>query len=249
MHTRILWPALLLVAAAACSSDGVGPVDMPWERAFDMPLPRFRQLSLTPTDEARPAADTLAAAASYSIDDLPSDYAELLSRGTLIAEGSSADAGFHTDHKVAFGQALGTSRGSYYRNEVKLRLRYAGQQIAEDVGFATDHCNCLHLRNPWGEIANVTLSFVGECGHGVDASARHDARLEFTYPGKAPWTLLAQSESSTAHASQPPCAVGSSGGGSGTDGEWYLCYWEDYYDHNGDFVRRVDLGCMPINME
>jgi hypothetical protein len=222
---------------------------MPWERAFDVSLPRFRQLSLTPTAESSAPATTPVNAYSYSTDELPADYAELLARGTLIAQASSADAGFHSDHSVAFGQALGTSRGSYYKNQVQMRLRYRGQQVGEQTGEMTESCLCAHLWAPWGEIANVTMGIGGECGHGVDVSSRHDARLEFGLPGKASWTLLAESGTSTANASQPPCAVGGVSGGTAGDEQWYICYWEDYFDHRGDFVRRADLGCRPINLD
>jgi len=245
MHTRNLWPALLLVAAAACS-EGAGPVDTPWERSFDFAVPTLRQLVSTPETTVPQSVDSVAASYSYSPEELPPGYAELIESGGLIAESSSADAGFHTDHMVAFGQALGRSRGSYYKNAVRLRLFYGGAQVAESSGDEWDSCNCLHLFSPWGNIANATIGVGTECGHMAHAESRHDAKLEFN-TGTRVITFLASSGTGSAHASQPPCGVASSGTGGGDDGEWYICYWEDWYDQDGRFMRRVELGCVPYN--
>jgi hypothetical protein len=245
MQTRTLWSALLLVAAAACSEGG-SPVDTPWERAFDIAVPTFRQLSTTTPEPVR-SQPTSAVAASYSHDpaDLPDDYAQLLASGTLITHASEADAGFATDHMVAYGQALGRSRGSYYKNSVKLRLFYQGSAVAENSGEMMDSCLCLHLWSPWGEIANTTIGVGTECGHMAQVDARHDARLDFTTPVKV-YTLLAQSGTDSEQAFQPPCGVASQNGGGG-DGEWYICYWEDWYNEDGIFLRRVELFCAPYH--
>lgn len=251
MHTRTLWPALLLVAAAACSADGIGPVDTPWARAFDIAVPSLRQLSSArPTDTPPSPPDSIAASVSYDDGDLPPGYAELLASGSLMAHRPEADAGFHGDHEAAFGQALGTSRGSFYRNAVDLKLSYRGSQIGQTSGEESQSCLCAHIWSPWGRTASATIGIGSECGHHVHASARHEARLEISVMGKT-WTLLADAGTATAQASQPPCGVAGSGsgGGSGLDEEqWYICYWEDYYDANGDFVRRVELGCQQLNM-
>lgn len=245
MHTRNLWPALLLVAAAACSEGG-SPVDTPWERAFDIAVPTLRQLVATPETVEPEKVSTVAASYAYNPDELPSGYAELISSGALIAQPSSADAGFHSDHMVAFGQALGLSRGSYYKNTVRLRLFYGSTQVAENSGDEWDSCNCAHFFSPWGDIANTTLPVGTACGHSVLADSRHDAKLEFN-TGTRLITFLASSGTSSQHASQPSCGFGSTGGGGGGDDEWYICYWEDWYDDNGRFMHRVELGCTPYN--
>jgi hypothetical protein len=245
MHTRNLWPALLLVAAAACSEGG-SPVDTPWERAFDIAVPSFRQLStVTPEATAPESPDSVAASYSYDPADLPSEFAQVLATGRLITEPSAADAGFAGDHMVAYGQALGRSRGSYYRNNVKLKLFYRGAAVSENEGETMASCLCAHLWSPWGAIANTTIGVGSECGHMAQANSRHDARLDFTTPVKV-FTLLAESATDSDQAYQPACGVASHDGG-GSDGDWYICYWEDIYSETGVFLRRNELGCSPYN--
>ena len=246
MHTRNLWPALLLVAAAACS-EGAGPVDTPWERSFDIAVPTLRQLVATPETVEPQTVDSVAASYSYNPADLPAGYAELIAAGGLISQSSSADAGFQSEHMVAYGQALGRSRGSYYKNAVRLRLFFSGSQVSENSGETMESCLCANLWSPWGEIANTTIGVGTECGHMAMADSRHDAKLEFN-TGSRVITFLSQSATDSDQASQPPCGFGSTGpGGTPDDGEWYICYWEDWYDQDGRFMRRVELGCVPYN--
>lgn len=245
MYTRILWPALLLVAAAACS-EGSSPVDTPWERSFDIAVPTFRQLVATPETVESEQVDSVAASYSYNPDELPSGYAQLIASGGLITEESSADAGFHSDHMVAYGQAYGRSRGSYYKNSVRLRLWFGQTHVAEATGEEWDSCNCAHFFTPWGEIANATIPVGTSCGHMALAESRHDAKLEFN-TGTRVIPFLARSGTGSQHAFQPSCGFGSTEGGGGHDDEWYICYWEDWYDENGRFMRRVELGCTPYN--
>lgn len=245
MHTRNLWPALLLVAAAACS-EGASPVDTPWERSFDIAVPSLRPLSSATSQAEQPQPiDSVAASYSFNPADFPAGYTQVLASGTLITQASEADAGFATDHMVAYGQALGRSRGSYYKNSVRLRLFYQGTTVAENEGEMMDSCLCAHFWSPWGEIANTTIGVGNECGHMVQANSRHDARLDFTTPVKV-YTLLAQSGTDSDQAQQPACGVASQPGGGG-DGEWYICYWEDIYTAEGVFLRRNELGCVPYH--
>jgi len=241
MHTRTLWPALLLVAAAACSEGG-SPVDTPWERSFNIAVPALRQLTSSTSAVAPQPTDSVAAASSYNMEDLPPGYAEVLSAGLLITEASTADAGFHGDYSAAFGQALGRSRGSYYRNTATLKLRYQGTEVAQNVGEKFESCLCSHFWSPWGDIASVTIPVEGACGHLATVNSRHDAKLQLWFPGGM-LTLLSQEDTDSAFASQPSCGGGSSGGG-GDDGEWYICSWEDWYTDDGTFMHRVELGCM-----
>ncbi len=247
MHTRNLWPALLLVAAAACSEGG-SPVDTPWERTFDIAVPTFRQLTPVSSEavESQPV-DTVAASYSYSPTDLPVGYSQVLAAGRLITEASSADAGFHSDYSAAFGQALGRSRGSYYKNTATLTLRYQGADIAQKTGETMESCLCAHFWAPWGQIANVTIGFQGDCGHLANVTSRHDAKLQFSWLGGM-ITLMAEENTDNAFAHQPPCGVSSGdNGGSGSDEDWYICFWEDVYSETGVFLRRVELGCSPYN--
>jgi len=245
MHTRNLWPALLLVAAAACTEGG-SPVDTPWERAFDIAVPTFRQLSsVTPNATEPQPIDSVAASYSYDPADLPDGYAQVIAAGSLISEPSAADAGFAGDHMVAYGQALGRSRGSYYRNSVKLRLFYQGTAVSENEGEETASCVCAHFWSPWGDIANTTVGIGTECGHMVMANSRHEARLDLTTPLKV-YTLLSQAGTDSDQAHQPPCGVATERGGGG-ENEWYICFWEDIYSEDGIFLRRVELGCSPYN--
>jgi len=246
MHRRILWPALLCVAAAACT-EGAGPVDIPWERSFDIAVPALRQLVSTLETVELPAADSVAASYASSASELPPGYAELIASGSMISQPSTADAGFLAEHSVAYGQGLGRSRGSYYKNAVRLRLFYGGAQVSENSGEMMESCLCAHFWSPWGETANTTIGVGTPCGHSVMADSRHDARLEFNM-GSRVITFLAQSGTDSHHAAQPPCGAGVSGaGGTPDDGEWYICNWEDWYDVNGRFLRRVELGCTPYN--
>lgn len=244
MHTRHLWPALLLVAAAACAEGG-SPVDTPWERPFNIAVPAFRQLTATPAVEEPQPVREMAASYSYNPADLPPGYAEVIAAGRLITEPSSADAGFYSDHSVAYAQALGRSRGSFYKNAVRLRLFYGGSQVSENTGETMESCLCAHIWSPWGEIANTTIGVGTECGHMVQADSRHEARLEFN-TGVKVITFLTEQGTDSDQSRQPPCGFDAGPGGGG-DGEWYICYWEDWYTEDGTFIRRVELGCMPYH--
>lgn len=247
MPTRTLWPALMLVAAAACT-DGGSPVDTPWERTFDIAVPTFRQLaSVTPGATEPVPIDSFAASYAYNPADLPDGYAQVLAAGSLITEPSTADAGFASDHMVAYGQALGRSRGSYYKNSIKLRLFYQGAAVSEQEGEEMASCLCAHIWSPWGEIANTTIGVGKECGHTAMANSRHEARLDFSTPLKV-FTLLAQTGTDSDQAQQPPCSMTPKhGGGGGGETEWYICFWEDIYSEDGVYLRRVELGCSPYH--
>ena len=248
MTTRILWPALLLVAAAACADGSAGPVDLPVDRPFDFVMPTVRQLN-TETPDVVPSRDTSEASYSYTLDELPDDIRDIVMRGWLIHGLVQADVGFINDGSVAFGQALARSTGNFYRTEVKLAVRYLGQTVGTKTGFETESClNCQHFHAPWGKIANVTIPVQSLCGHHASADALHEARLDFTFPTKGAWTLLAESGTAQAHADQPGCNSQGGGGGGNGDDDWYLCFWEDLYDWNGEYLGRRDLGCMPINV-
>lgn len=249
MTTRILWPALLLVAAAACADGSAGPVDFPVDRPFDFAMPTVRQLHNV-TAEDVPPSDTLGAANSYTLDELPEDFRDAVMRGWLIKGQVQADAGFLSDHSMAFGQGIAQSTGSSYRTEVNLTVSYLGTTVGTNSGVEEQSClNCQHFHAPWGRIANTTLPVQGFCGHGARATAKHTARLDFTFFSKGTWNLLAESGTADAQGSQPPCSFqgGGYGGGNGDD-DWYLCFWEDIYDWNGEYLGRRDLGCMPINV-
>lgn len=246
MHTRNLWPALLLVAAAACTEGG-SPVDTPWERSFDIAMPTLRQLSSTPEVAQAPPTDSLAASFSYNPADLPPEYRQVLASGRLITEPSDADVGFTTDHRAVFGQALGRSRGSYYKNSIKLQLRYQGSVIAENSGETAESCLCAHFWSPWGEIANTTIGVESSCGHSAQANSQHEARLEFRFASSSMLIML-ESGTDSDQAQQAPCGNGSGpGGGGDDDGVWYICFWEDTYSAEGVYLGRTSLGCQLYN--
>lgn len=246
------WLALLLVATAACS-EGDGPVDVPFNGAFDeaftMSLPTFRPLVVAANTDKAPPVETAAASAVLNPADIPPDFQQLMRRGSLVAEYSRADAGFQTDHDVAFGMAYGKSRGNYYRNAVTTMLRYNGAHVATVPGEESEW-SFFHLPfTPWGETAVARVGFTGSCGHEVHVTSRHEAELRLIASMKM-FTLMAHTSSGSASDAQPPCSGGNNpnGGGGGDDEQWYLCYWVDHYDANGDFLYRQDLGCQGINV-
>lgn len=256
MSRRFLLPAALLLFASACDTQSAAPEFAELPASLSLSLPQFKQLS-DANDGPRQSSSVIASPAmmaSMQIDgeQLPQEYEEVVARG-LIAQPAQADAGFLNDANIAYGQAIGTSRGSYYRNEVDLRVSINGSQIAQSMGHESESCNCAHLFNPWGQIANTTLSVGRQCGHEASAKAQHDARLDWVgFTGRVT-TLLAASGTDTHHAQQPSCPInGNSGSGGGSNGlegeEWYICYWEDYYDSQGRFVIRIHLGCEPLNI-
>ena len=246
------WLALLLVATAACS-EGDGPVDVPFDRPFDeaftMALPNFRPLVVAANTDKTPPVETAAASAVLDPADIPPEFLQLMQSGSLIAVPSSADAGFQTDHDVAFGMAYGKSRGNYYRNSVTTMLRYNGAHVATVPGEESEW-SFFHLPfGPWGEPAVARVGFTGSCGHEVHVTSRHEAQLRLVASMKM-FTLIEQVSTNTDFAAQPPCSGGNSAGGGGVgDEQWYICYWVDHYDANGDFLYRQDLGCQDFNME
>jgi hypothetical protein len=248
MTSRILWPALVLVAAAACA-DGAGPVDMPVEAAFDFAVPAFRQLRPEAVDAASaPTSEPQSVAASWASasDEIPKEFRDIAALGWLIREPATAEAGFPSDHFVAFGQVSGRSIGSYYRNEVNLTVRYGTQAIGSSTGVETAECmNCHHWHSPWGETANTTIALGGTCGHAATASGFHEAFLDFTVPLKGKLRLAGQRQTAQDHASQPPCPIGRDGYSAEED--WLLCFWEDVYDWRGEYMGRRELGCQALN--
>jgi len=253
MFIRRILPAALLLFVSACHSESAGPqwIDLPAD--LNLGLPQFRQLSEAPsrasTDAPRLATPAMLASIGDGVDgQLPPDYLEVIERGRLISDPSQAEARFMPSDNLAYGQALGTSIGSFYRNTVNLRLFRDGGQVSERSDEEWQSCNCLHLRNPWGRTANTTIAVAGSCGLTASAYAKHDARLDFTSFTGTVFNLMADSDNATDHHSQPACpAEGSGGGGPDNvegDGEgWYICYWVDTYSEYGEFLFRDELGC------
>ncbi len=256
MFNRLILPAAVLLFASACHSESAGPqwIDLPAN--VNLGLPSFRQLSNeTPrslSDAPVPTSPGMLASLQVDGEELPPEFEQVMARGRLISDPSEAEAGFIADASVAYGQALGTSIGSYYRNDVQLKISMNGQQVSERSESELESCNCTHLWNPWGRTANATIAVSGACGLTASAYARHTARLDFTTWKGTVFTLLADSDNGSDHNSQPSCPFGvrgGSGGGGGLEGEaWYICYWEDYYDLLGNFIQRVELGCVPLYM-
>ena len=246
------WLALLLVATAACS-EGDGPVDVPFDGAFDeaftLTLPQFRPLVVASNTEEAPPVEAAAASAILDPSEIPADFQQLMQSGMLITEPSWADAGFASDHEVAFGMAYGKSKGNFYRNSVTTTLRYNGSNVATAPGEEAEW-SYFHLPfGSWGEPAVARVGFTGTCGHEVHVTSRHEAELRLVASLKL-FTLLSQVSTNTDYAAQPPCSGGNNpnGGGGGDDEQWYICYWVDVYDANGDFLYRQDLGCEGINV-
>ncbi|MCU0616874.1 MAG: hypothetical protein MUD17_07330 [Gemmatimonadaceae bacterium] len=244
------WLALLLVATTACS-DGEGLVDTPLNRQFDeaftMSLPAFRPLTVPTSETAPPPGTTLAASSMLDPSEIPPEYQERM-QGGLITVRSWADAGFASDHDVAYGMGYGRSRGNYYRNHVRTVLRYRGSHVAS---VEAEESEWSFVRLPvfdWGETAVANIGVTSECGHQVDALSRHEAELRLLAPTRL-FTILQESSSGSATAAQPACSSGGGSGGSGSEGEWYICYWIDHYDSEGNFIFRQDLGCTGINMQ
>lgn len=252
MLKRLILPATLLAFASACHTETSGPgwVDLPAD--LNLNLPAFRQLVTNapqPPQSVPASQDDISANTIGADGAVPLEYQLVMSKG-LTAMSSTADVGFHEDAPVAFGQGLGTSRGSYYKNTVDLRLTRDGRQIAQANGVESETCNCSHLTNPWGNTANATLAVDGDCGHGASAFSEHAARLDWTRANGSITNLLSETSSGSAHATQPRCPVGGSEYGGNSEGDdWYICYWEDYYDAHGRFIRRVELGCVPFNVQ
>lgn len=248
MTPRILWPALVLVAAAACA-EGSGPVDLPYDTAFDFAVPAFRQLSNERSDATiAPAPGTEVAAAAWSFDpsELPEELRDISPGMWLIRDPATAEAGFQMDHSVAFGQLSGTSVGSYYRNDVTLSVNYNGQLIGTSNDYKTQDCaNCVHFHAPWGETANATIPIQGSCGFSARAHGFHEARLEITVPLKGTTRIAGQTQTASDDANQPACPIGRDG--YSFEEDWFICFWEDVYDWRGDYVGRRELGCQPLN--
>jgi hypothetical protein len=245
------WLALLLVATTACS-DGEGLVDTPLNRQFDeaftMSLPAFRPLTVPTSETAPPPGTTVAASSMLDPSEIPPEYQERM-QSALVTVSSWADAGVATDHDVAYGMAYGRSRGNYYRNTVTTTVRYRGSHVAS---VDSEESEWSFFRLPvfdWGETAVARIGVTGDCGHEVHVRSRHEAELRLLASTRM-FTLLSSVTSGTSSFIQPPCTAGGGGsGGSGSEGEWYICYWIDHYDSEGNFIFRQDLGCTGINMQ
>lgn len=246
------WLALLLVATAACS-EGDGPVDVPFGRSYDdvfaMALPAFRPLTVPNTEPAPPPGTTIAASAVLDPSEIPPEFQERM-QGALVTVPSWAEAGVATDHEVAYGMGHGRSRGNYYKNSVITMLRYRGSHVATVNGEASEW-SFLHLPiTDWGESAVANIGVTGTCGHEVNAQSRHEAELRLLASTRL-FTILSATSSGSADFAQSACngPGNNGGGGGGAEGEWYICYWVDHYDHEGNFLYRQDLGCTGINVQ
>lgn len=244
------WLALLLVATAACS-EGAGPVDVPFGRSYDdvfaMALPAFRPLTVPSTEPAPPPGTTIAASAVLDPSEIPPEFQERM-QTMIVTMPSRAEAGIASDHEVAYGMAHGRSRGNYYKNSVTTMLRYRGSQVATVAGEESEW-SFFHLPfSDWGESAVANIGVTGSCGHEVTVQSRHEAELRLLAATRL-FTLLSSTSSGTDSYLQPPCNGQGSHGGGGSEGEWYICYWIDHYDHEGNFLFRQDLGCTGINMQ
>lgn len=243
------WLALLLVATAACS-DGDGPVETPLSRPFDdaftMAIPALRQLTVAPDQTALPPGTT-EAAASEMLDpsEIPEEYQDRL-RSSIVTVSSWADAGIANDHEVAYGMAYGRSRGNFYRNVVSTTLRYRGSTIATVTAEESDWSFFRLPVHDWGETALARIGVTGNCGHEVHVTSRHEAELRLLASTRI-FVLASSVTSNTDSYIQPACS-GGGGAGGGLDEEWYICYWIDHYDSNGEFLFRQDLGCSEINV-
>ena len=251
MFIRRILPAAMLLFVSACQTESAGPQWIGLPADLNLGLPQFRQLSnASPhvsAEAPRPATSAmLASMGDGGEPQLPPDYLEVLAQGWLMADPSQAEARFLPADRLVYGQALGTSIGSFYRNTVLLRVFRDGSQISERTEDETQSCNCSHWRNPWGRTASTTIAVAGSCGLAASAYAKHVARLDFTSVTGTVFNLLSDSDNASDHDVQPDCPVHDYGGG-GPDGiegdEWYICYWVDYYSVYGEFLFREDLGC------
>lgn len=251
MIKRLILPVAALLLTSACQTDSAAPqwIDLPAN--LNLGLPQLRQLTeARPRDmseEPQPATPGMLASMQIEGEELPDEYEQVMGAARLISDPAQADAAFLPSHGVVYGQALGTSKGSFYENFVRLQLRRGGTFISEISEDESESCNCAHLFNPWGRTANVTIAVAGDCGLSASAYAKHKARLEWTTASGRVFTLLTDSDAGSHHASQPSCPPVQPGGGADPDG-YYICYWEDFYDAYGNFSHRIDLGCMPLNV-
>lgn len=257
--------AALLIAVTACSDTVSSPVT---ESAPDLSpdlelvMPNFRPLATQPIDSSfHLASNSIKSGAptfgiqgdgyegngSYGDPEIPDDYLRAAT-GALISR-LEIDVGFMNDANVAFAQVIGESTGSFYKNHVLLKVRYGNTQVGENSATESESCLCLHLFTPWGRTVDTTVPVTGTCGHNSSATGTHEARLDFLNTGWELLNLASDKRSTSGVASQPECPKsGGSGSSNGfEDDEWYLCFWEDYYDSTGEFIRRQDLGCMPLN--
>jgi alkylhydroperoxidase/carboxymuconolactone decarboxylase family protein YurZ len=244
MSPRNLWPALLLAAAAACA-DQESAATAAIEPQFEFAVPILRQLS-NETTVAPPAPETLAASYQFDPDELSPEQRELLNAGVLIATGPEAGVGFYMDRQQAYGEALGTSRGSFYENKITLSIWRSGQQIASSTIAEFEDCHgCSHFHDPWGETAVTAIPIGGSCGNVAKATATHTARFDLALPKLFKAPLFSESKNAEDTAIQPDCGFGRDG--YSFEEDWFICFWEDVYDWRGDYVGRRELGCQPLN--
>ena len=260
MKSYMMLAALLAAATTACS-DATLPDAPPATEALSpdlaMSLPELRQLvELTPAVYRSPEADGpqrtpegLAYVVEHE-DEVPQEYLDAMS-GNLITR-ADLDIGFMSDANVAFAQYIAESRGSSYTNHLELKVKYGSTQIGMNADVESEACLCAHLFTPWGRTSSVTVPVEGNCGHLAEAKGTIDAELGFMTPS-IKWLRLAfDKTTSSDHDRQPECANNPSdspgGPGDGNEEDWYLCYWEDYYDGNGEFLRRQDLGCVELDL-
>lgn len=264
MHAYRMTAAALFLAVTACSDSVSAPaleIGADLSPNLELSLPKLRPLASVPVDSSRNLARStdvsrFRPSAFYSDDDFDSDseipieYKNAAFRSLITR--LDVDVGFIPEERVAFAQVIGESMGSFYKNHVVLKIRYGNSQVGQNEATESESCLCAHLLVPWGRTANTTVPITGVCGHNASATGTHDARLEFLTKALKLLRLTDDVGTTTGSAFQPACAPeqdnGGGGGGGGTeeDDQWYLCYWEDYYDITGEFIRRKELGCVPI---
>jgi hypothetical protein len=260
MKSYILLPGLLLLAATACTESAAPEFTEPVANVtadLELALPALRQLVGPSTTEhayditnAEPLSANGVAYSVINPDEIPQEYLDAAA-GPLIRR-LEVDVGFMDDVNVAYAQSIMESTGSYYKNHVGLNVYYGNTRVGSSDAEVEESCLCAHLFSPWGQIVSTTVSLSGNCGHRADAYGKGTASLDFMTPVLKPIRLGFEVQAASNSKSQQACPTSStpgSSGGAGGDDEWYICYWEDYYDANGDFIRRQDLGCAPINAE
>lgn len=257
---RIVASLLLVAASATACSENVHPGGPPPNEALSpdlaVSLPQLQQLvELTPTvyqPDAEEGVQLTPEGRAYLAEhasEVPQGYLDAIARG-LISR-SELDVGFRNDANDAFAQYIAQSRGTEYKNEVELKVRYGTTQIGTSSNVEAESCVCPHIIRPWGRTVSVTMAIEGRCGHIADAKGTATAGLKVLTPPLGLVTVATDQTGDTDNARQPACGESGSdspgGGGGGDDETWYLCHWADYYDANGEFIRRQDLGCDEIN--
>lgn len=261
MKSYTLVSGLLLLAVTACSDSvpaGSVPVGEQLSPDLSVSLPQLRQLvELTPAihqtdghDGPRYTPEGQAYAFGNS-GEIPQEYLDAMSRGLITR--TDLDVGFMDDVNMAYAQFIALSRGSSYRNHLVLKVKMGGTQIGTNEDVEAESCLCAHLLYPWGKTTSVTVPVEGNCGHLAEATGTLSTTLGLMLASMNFVQLSADTRTDLAHNRQQECGGGGSnqpgGGGNPDDELWYICYWEDVFDYNGDFIRRQDLGCQELNAD